>query len=299
MIFSNEWSEYELLNTGDGEKLERWGEFHLQRPDGQIIWPHIKILKDPQIDAIYHRSDKGGGNWEFRRDLPKRWVISYKDLKFYVEPTGFKHMGLFPEQAVNWDWSKKLIKNAILESNRKLNVLNLFAYTGAASIACASVGADVVHVDSSKGMNEWAKENYELNFRQVAESKSHTQKGNVRFITDDVKKFVQREIRRGNKYDAIIMDPPVYGRGPKGELWEIEKEISSLVKSCVELLDEKSIFFLVNTYTASISPIALSNLLNISIVSKYKGKVENGEIGLPISNTTFVLPCGIYARWEK
>ena len=287
MLLANEWKEYELLDAGDGEKLERWGEFTLRRPDGQAIWPQNKLAKPSwgKVDAIYHRSSTGGGNWEFRHDIPKRWIMKYKNLSFFVEPTGFKHTGLFPEQAANWDWMMEIIKN-----KPKSKVLNLFAYTGAASLACGMAGADVTHVDASKGMNTWAKENWEMNLQKGAT-------GSVRFITDDVKKFVQREIRRGNKYEGIIMDPPVYGRGPNGELWELEKELAPLVTMCAELLSDHALFLLVNTYTASISHVGVSNLLQS--VLPQKGEITSGELGLLSSSGKLVLPCGIWGRWER
>lgn len=282
MLIVKTWKEYELIDAGNGEKLERWGDIRLQRPDNQVIWPRLKPSEWEKVDAIYHRSETGGGRWEFKTKVSDRWVLNYKDLKFYVEPTGFKHTGLFPEQAVNWDFMMEKISH-----NKNFKVLNLFAYTGAASIACAVAGAEVVHIDASKGMNEWAKDNAVLN---KVENK-------IRFITDDVKKFVQKEIRRGNVYDGIIMDPPVYGRGPQGELWEIEKEISDLIQNCAKLLSNKASFFIVNTYTSSISLTALENLLNLSITNK--GRVESGELGIPIKDMDYCLPCGIYGKWSN
>ena len=290
MLLADKWKDYELLDTGNGEKLERWGKFILRRPDGQVIWPQSNPALWEKADAVYHKI-AGGGKWEFKTKFPDRWEINYDGIKFLVEPTGFKHTGLFPEQAVNWEIMKSIIANYKLRDTN-FRVLNLFAYTGAASVVCAAAGADVVHVDASKGMNTWAKENWELN-------SNLNSGGSIRFITDDVKKFVAREIRRGNKYDGIIMDPPVYGRGPNGELWELEKEIQNLISDCVQLLHSESKFFIINTYTASISPVSLQNLLSSLILPNYAGKIDCGEIGIPSSQKGIILSCGIYARWEK
>ena len=290
MLIASDWKNYELLEVADGQKLERWNNYLLKRPDGQVIWPSLShSSKWNAPDAIYHRNEKGGGEWEFKNTLPSRWQVDYKNLSFFVEPTGFKHTGLFPEQAINWDWMINKIK---VSGRKDLKILNLFAYTGAASIACASVGAYVTHIDSSKGINQWAKENYNLNLNKNSLLP-------VRFITDDVKKFVQREIRRGNKYDGIIMDPPVYGRGPNGELWEIEKEISKLMENCIELLSSNALFLIVNAYTSNFSSTAINNLINVLIVSKLPGKVDSGEIGLLASVSNLILPCGIYGRWQS
>lgn len=282
MVVSNEWNDYECISASDSEKLERWGNVILRRPDPQAMWSVEKKDSWKKIDAFYHRSNKGGGYWETLRKLPDYWTVNYKHLKFKVSPTNFKHTGLFPEQAANWDFSMNKIKNA----NRKIKVLNLFAYTGAATMAAASMDAEVVQVDASKGMTEWAKENMKL---CGLENKS------IRFIVDDCLKFVEREKRRGNKYDAIIMDPPSYGRGPNGELWKFEKNLDILVKSCLEILSDKPLFFLINSYTTGISSTVLYNMLKTSIKG---GVVTAGEIGLPITENDLILPCGIYGRWE-
>ena len=286
MLLANEWKDYELIDTGDGEKLERWGSIILRRPDPQIIWP-IKNEKSWNIaDAVYHRSKSGGGFWEYNKKISKRWTIDFKNLKFYIEPTGFKHTGLFPEQAVNWSW----MMDKVSKENRPIKVLNLFAYTGGATVALASKNAEVCHVDASKGMVTWAKENIEL---------SGLKDRKVRFIVDDCLKFVQREKRRGNKYDAIIMDPPSYGRGPKGEIWKIEDKLFEFVKECEDLLSDNPLFFLINSYTTGFSPNVIGNILNLTINKKHKGKVSVGEVGIPVSKNNIVLPCGIYGRWEK
>ena len=287
MNVSSDWKEYEIIDASNGMKYERWGNYYLLRPDPQIIWD-IGDLKDKYktIDAIYFRSNKGGGHWENINSIPSSWIVNYKDLKFNIKQMGFKHTGLFPEQAVNWDFMINKIKN----SNRKIKVLNLFGYTGGATIACMSVGAHVTHVDSSRGMVDWCKENVSLNGFDTT---------NVRYIVDDVVKFVQREIRRGNKYDAIIMDPPSYGRGSNGEIWDIEKNLNYLVEICSDVLSDDPLFFLINSYTTGLSSTVLSNLLNLKINSKYKGIITCGEVGLPIKTNNLILPCGIYGRWEK
>lgn len=286
MLLADEWKEYELIETGDGEKLERWGNVILRRPDPQIIWP----IKDKKMwdkaDGHYHRSQSGGGQWEFKKKVPKRWTVSFNDLKFYIEPTGFKHTGLFPEQAVNWKW----MINNIQKAKRPIRVLNLFAYTGGATVATAYAGAEVCHVDAAKGMVSWAKENLAL---------SGLADRSVRFITDDCMKFVQREIRRGKKYDGIIMDPPSYGRGPGGEIWKIEDSLYGFVEQCMGLLSDKPLFFLINSYTTGFSPTVLSNILKQTIGKKFKGAHSSGEVGIPVSNSGLVLPCGIYGRWEN
>ncbi|WP_024831806.1 class I SAM-dependent methyltransferase [Ruminiclostridium josui] len=286
MLLADEWKEYELIETGDGEKLERWGNVILRRPDPQIIWP----IKDKKIwdraDAHYHRSQSGGGQWEFKKKIPKRWTISFNDLKFYIEPTGFKHTGLFPEQAVNWKW----MINSIQKANRPIKVLNLFAYTGGATVATAYAGAEVCHVDAAKGMVNWAKENLAL---------SGLADRPVRFITDDCMKFVQREIRRGKKYDGIIMDPPSYGRGPGGEIWKIENSLYGFVEQCMGLLSDRPLFFLINSYTTGFSPTVLTNILKQTIGKRFKGTHSSGEVGIPVSNSGLVLPCGIFGRWEN
>ena len=287
MNLSNEWKDYECISAGNGEKLERWGNVILRRPDPQAMWnvEYNELWKNP--DAFYHRSNKGGGYWDFYKELPEYWTVSYKDLKFKVSPTNFKHTGLFPEQAANWDFSMNKIKNA----NRPIKVLNLFAYTGAATMAASKAGAiEVVHVDASKGMIEWAKENMKL---------CGLENNKIRFIVDDCLKFVEREARRGNKYDAIIMDPPSYGRGPNGEMWKFEKNLDILINSCMKILSNEPLFFLINAYTTGISSTVLYNILKTSLNKEYGGKVSAGEIGLPITDNNLVLPCGIYGKWEN
>ncbi|MBO5179787.1 MAG: class I SAM-dependent methyltransferase [Clostridia bacterium] len=285
MIISKDWKDYEILDMANGEKLERWGNIILIRPDPQIIW---KNKSKPELwknaHAHYHRSKSGGGSWEYLKKIPESWQISYKDLIFNLKPMGFKHTGLFPEQAANWDFMIDKIKNA----GRPIKVLNLFAYTGGASVACSYAGASVCHVDSSKGMTSWAKENV---------ASSGLSDNPVRFIIDDVIKFVQREIRRGNKYDAIVMDPPSYGRGANGEVWNIEDSLYTLVELCTQVLSDKPLFFLINSYTTGLAPTILSNVLSLTI--KKKGKISSGEIGLPMKDSKLVLPCGIYGRWEE
>ena len=286
MNIANNWKEYEILDMANGEKLERWGEYKLIRPDPQIIWKEKSFPeKWNKVNARYNRSKTGGGNWDFKTKLPAAWKVKYKNLTFNIKPMGFKHTGLFPEQAVNWDWMIDKIENA----KRPIKVLNLFAYTGGATVACLSAGASVCHVDSSKGMVSWAKENV---------VSSGLEKAQVRYIVDDVIKFVQREIRRGNKYDAIIMDPPSYGRGTSGEVWQFENNISDLVKLCTQVLSDTPLFFLINSYTTGISAEVLSNILKISL-KQYQGKITAGEIGLPMKNSNLILPCGIYGKWEE
>ena len=287
MNIANNWKEYKILDMADGQKLERWGDVILSRPDPQIIWKD-KLYPDKwkNINATYHRSKTGGGSWEYNKKMPQQWQIKYKELTFNIKPMGFKHTGLFPEQAVNWDWMMEKIRN----SKKEIKVLNLFAYTGGATVACAAAGAAVCHVDSSKGMVTWAKEN-------IASS-GLTEKP-VRYIIDDVVKFVNREIRRGNKYDAIIMDPPSYGRGANGEVWQFENNIYDLVELCTKVLSDEPLFFLINSYTTGISSKVLENILNLTVNKEHSGKVTSGEIGLPMENSKLVLPCGIYGRWEK
>ena len=287
MDVANNWKDYEILDMADGEKLERWGNISLIRPDPQIIWKEKSFPeKWKSANAKYNRSNTGGGNWNFIKPLPKSWQIKYKDLTFNIKPMGFKHTGIFPEQAVNWDWMMNKIKN----SARDIKVLNLFAYTGGASVACLKAGASVCHVDSSKGMCEWAKENV---------ASSGLKDRPIRFLIDDVVKFVNREIRRGHKYDAIIMDPPSYGRGTNGEVWKFEDNIAELVKLCMNVLSDKPLFFLINSYTTGISSQVLENLLRMNISKKAKGKFSHGELGLPMTNSKMILPCGIYGRWEE
>ena len=288
MRLSNEWKDYEIIDAGNGEKLENWNGIILRRPDPQAIWNTNKKDKWDNPDGYYHRSNRGGGNWEFRKRLPEFWTVNYKDLIFKVTPTNFKHTGLFPEQAVNWDFAMKKIRNA----KRDIKVLNLFVYTGAATMACSKAGAkEVVHVDAAKGMIEWAKENMRL---------SKLEDNYIRFIVDDCLKFVEREARRGHKYDVIIMDPPSYGRGPKGEIWKFEDNIYRLINACLEILSDKPLFFLVNSYTTGISATVLENILKTTILKKYPtGKVESGEVGLSVTKNSLILPCGIYGVWEN
>lgn len=287
MRISNEWVDYECIDAGNGEKLERWGNVILRRPDPQAMWYTDDYSKWKKVDGFYHRSKSGGGNWEFFSKLDDFWTIDYKGLTFKVSPTGFKHTGLFPEQAVNWDFMMDKIK----KSNRKIKVLNLFSYTGGATMACSKAGADVVQVDASKGMTEWAKENMRL---------SHLEKNSIRFIVDDCLKFVQREARRGNKYDAIVMDPPSYGRGPNKEVWKFEDNIYKLIEACMKILSDKPLFFLINSYTTGVSAIVLENILKTTVLKKYPdGTVDSGDIGLPITNNNLVLPCGIYGRYQS
>jgi len=286
MYLANEWKDYELLDTGDGDKLERWGDYVLRRPDPQVIWPASgnKALWDG-ASADYHRSSSGGGQWNENVKLPERWTVAYKELKFHIKPTSFKHTGLFPEQAVNWQWMMDKIKAA----NRPIKVLNLFAYTGGATVACAYAGADVCHIDAAKGMVQWAKENLAL---------SNLADKPVRFITDDVFKFVQREQRRGSFYDAIIMDPPSYGRGPNGEMWKLETNLYPFVEECMSILTPNPLFMLINSYTTGISASVLTNVLSLTMKAKYKGSITSGEIGIPITASGLNLPCGILGRWE-
>ncbi len=286
MKISKDWEDYEILDMADGRKLERWGKYILDRPDPQIVWKEKSFDKKwNKVDAKYIRSNKGGGHWENISDIPQSWQVKYKNLTFNIKQMGFKHTGLFPEQAVNWDY----MINKIKLSNRKIKVLNLFAYTGGATLACLYAGADVVHVDSSKGMVSWAKENI---------ISSNLEDKYVRLIVDDCIKFVKREIRRGNKYDAIVMDPPSYGRGANGEVWNIEENLFPLIKLCEEVLSDNPLFFLINSYTTGMSSKVLENILNITVNKKCKGKVSSGEVGLPMTDSNLVLPCGIYGLWE-
>lgn len=286
MWIADQWNDYEVLDTSRGEKLERWGDYLLVRPDPQVIWDTPRKQygwKHP--NGHYHRSKQGGGEWEFF-DLPKQWDIHYRSLTFHLKPFSFKHTGLFPEQAVNWDWFSDKIKKA----GRPVKVLNLFAYTGGATLAAAAAGASVTHVDASKGMVTWAKEN------AVASGLGDAP---IRWLVDDCVKFVEREIRRGNHYDGIIMDPPSYGRGPKGEIWKIEEKIYSLVCLCEKLLSKDPLFFLINSYTTGLQPAVLSYMLGTAVAKKHGGKVSADEVGLPVSANGLVLPCGASGRWEK
>lgn len=284
MWLAENWKDYEVLDTSNGEKLERWGNYQLVRPDPQVIWNTKRKLPGWQKpNGHYHRSNKGGGEWEFN-SLPKEWTITYNNLTFHLKPFSFKHTGLFPEQATNWDWFSRLIK----ESEREIKVLNLFAYTGGATISAAAAGAFVTHVDASKGMVTWAKEN------AVSSGLSDS---SIRWLVDDCTKFVQREIRRGNKYDAIIMDPPSYGRGPKGEIWKIEENIYPFIELCSSLLSDNPLFFLINSYTTGLQPAVLSYMLHTVLDPIHKGKIEADEVGLPVSSNGLVLPCGASGRW--
>ena len=283
MWVADEWKDYESIDTANGEKLERWGDVVLCRPDPQVIWD---TKASPELwktaDAHYHRSSSGGGKWEYRKQIPEQWVVRYKNLAFNIKPMGFKHTGLFPEQAVNWDYMMDKI------STRKgAKVLNLFAYTGGATVACAKAGAAVTHVDASKGMVQWAKENAKLSGLQDAP---------IRYLVDDCMKFVEREIRRGNKYDAILMDPPSYGRGPGGEVWKIEDSICQFVRRCTLLLSDDPLFFIINSYTTGLAPTVLINLMKMCLP---EGKTQSSEIGLKITSSDMVLPCGATCRWEK
>ena len=285
ICISEDWSDYQCLSSGDGEKIEKWGKYILRRPDPQIIWKKSNNDIWQQYDGIYHRSNKGGGSWEFRKKLPSEWMIQYRHLTFKVSPTNFKHTGIFPEQAVNWDYVMNKIKSSHRDDFR---VLNLFAYTGCATMAASSAGAtEVVHVDASKGMVEWAKENMKL---------CHLEDKKIRFIVDDVMKFLEREKRRGRTYHGIIMDPPSYGRGPKGEIWRLEDNLQELLLKVQDVLDKDYSFLLINSYTTGISPTSLANILHLTFDGN---KVETGEIGLPIIENSLVLPCGIYGRVTK
>ena len=288
MWSADKWEQYRLIDSADGEKLEYWGDYLLRRPDPQAVW---SLKSDKKLwnkaDAWYHRSKSGGGKWEYlNKKLPERWTVNYRNLTFNIKPMGFKHTGLFPEQAVNWDWFSELIKKA----DRPIRVLNLFAYTGGATVAALEAGAEVVHVDASKGMVTWAKED--------AVSSGLADRP-VRWLVDDCVKFVEREIRRGNKYDGIIMDPPSYGRGPKGETWKIEESIFPFVELCTNILSDNPLFFLINSYTTGLQPAVLNYMINTAIVPKFGGKVEAEEIGLPVSSNGLVLPCGASGRWSK
>ena len=289
MWIASDWKEYEVLDASAGEKLERWGDYILLRPDPQVLWNTPKnAVEWKKLNAHYHRSNKGGGEWEFF-DLPQNWLLHYKELTFRLQPFAFKHTGVFPEQAVNWDWFGNKIRAAKkADPNREIKVLNLFAYTGGATLAAAAAGAAVTHVDASKGMVTWAKENAAL---------SGLGEAPIRYIVDDCVKFVEREIRRGNRYDAVIMDPPSYGRGPKGEIWKIEEQIHSFVQLTTQVLKEEPLFFLINSYTTGLQPALLSYLLGTEL-RKFSGHIEASEIGLPVRESGLVLPCGASGRFE-
>lgn len=286
MWLADGWKDYEVIDTSKGEKLERWGKYLLVRPDPQVLWDTPRMHKGwKKMNGHYHRSSKGGGEWEFF-DLPKQWTINYKSLTFNLQPFSFKHTGVFPEQATNWDWFSDKIRNA----GRPIKVLNLFAYTGGATLSAAAAGASVTHVDASKGMVTWAKEN--------AKS-SGLEEAPIRYIVDDCVKFVEREIRRGNTYDAIIMDPPSYGRGPKGEIWKIEEAIYPFVQLCTKVLSDKPLFFLINSYTTGLQPAVLAYMIGTELVPRFGGVVNADEIGLPVSSDGLTLPCGASGRWES
>ena len=292
MFISRSWKDYELIDASRGEKLERWGGVILRRPDPQIVWSVPDCEKSAlwsKADARYIRSAKGGGSWRTFKKIPESWTIGYKNLKFRITPMGFKHTGLFPEQAANWDWFSDIIKSSG-RARSDVRVLNLFAYTGGASLAALEAGASVCHVDAAKGMVARAKENASL---------SGLSELPIRYIVDDVKKFVGREIRRGRKYDGIIMDPPSYGRGPGGEVWKIEDELFELIELCAELLSDDPMFFLVNTYTTGLSGSVMKNIYDLTLMKKFGGDIDIDEIGLPITNGELLLPCGYSARWQR
>ena len=286
MFLADSWIDYEVLDTGDGEKLERWGDVILRRPDPQTIWPKADGKLWQSAQAHYHRSERGGGEWEFLKKLPERWTVRHEDLTFYVRPTGFKHTGLFPEQAANWLWMSDLIRK---DGRKEIKVLNLFGYTGGATLACAAAGAHVTHVDAAKGMVLWAKENREL---------SRLPEDRFRWIVEDALRFVQRELRRGNSYDGILMDPPSYGRGPSGEVWKLENELYGLIETSAQALSKEPLFFLINSYTTGFQASVLSNMLGKCVVSRFGGNVDSEELCLPVT-TGGVLPCGASGRWQR
>ncbi|MBE5911768.1 MAG: SAM-dependent methyltransferase [Pseudobutyrivibrio sp.] len=294
MDSAKNWKDYEIIDCSSGEKLERWGDYILLRPDPQVIWNTPKKSSYyKKLNAHYHRSNKGGGEWEFF-DLPEQWTISYPvcshDLHFNLKPFAFKHTGLFPEQAVNWDWFSSIINKEIKEKNRPVKVLNLFAYTGGATLAAAAAGAQVTHVDASKGMVQWAKENA---------VSSGLADAPIRWLVDDCRKFVEREIRRGNKYDGIIMDPPSYGRGSKNEVWKIEDDIFPFIELCEQILSEDALFFLVNSYTTGLQPAVLNYMISTALLKNHPGTVTADEIGLPVTESGLILPCGASGRWTR
>ena len=285
MRAANDWEAYRLLDASGGDRLERWGDVVLQRPDPQVIWETEKRHSSwGEVDALYHRSKRGGGEWEMRRALPPRWQIEYKQLRLIVSPTGFKHTGVFPEQAVNWDWYREVLGAA----KRPAKVLNLFAYTGGATLACAAAGAQVTHVDASKGMVAWARENAAAS--GLAEKPE-------RWIVEDCEKYVAREIRRNNRYDAVILDPPSYGRGPGGEVWKLEDKLWPLLRLCTRVLAEKPLFFALNSYTSGLAPGVMGHMLELLLPKRFGGQVTSDEIGLPLE-TGGVLPCGATALWK-
>lgn len=286
MFLADGWKDYSVLDTGEGEKLEDWNGYILRRPDPQAIWKKEKPALWGRADAVYERSSSGGGAWHYKKKLPERWTLSYKGLAFYVRPTGFKHTGLFPEQAANWDFMAGKIKSA----GRPVNVLNLFAYTGGATMACIHAGAHVTHVDAAKSMVAWAKENSALS--GLAEKPQ-------RYIVDDCLKFVQREQRRGNRYEAILMDPPSYGRGADGQVWKLEESLYGLIEESAKLLSGDPLFFIVNSYTTGLNPSVAKNMLALTVGKAHDGFLEADEIGLPVKNSRIVLPCGATARWHR
>lgn len=286
MYIADGWKDYEVIDTGEGEKLERWGKVVLRRPDPQVIWPAEAPELWKKTDAHYHRSAQGGGQWEMLSRIPEQWTIGYRDLTFRVRPTGFKHTGLFPEQAANWDWMRGLIEGA----HRPIRVLNLFAYTGGATMACLAAGAEVCHVDAAKGMVLWAKENMQL---------SGLADRPARFIVDDALKFVLREQRRGKQYEGILMDPPSYGRGPDGQVWKLENEVYGLVNECAKLLSDDPLFFLINGYTTGLQPAVLRNLIEKTVATRCGGHAMADEVGLPVTKGGVVLPCGASGRWQR
>ena len=286
MWVADQWKDYEIIDCSKGEKLERWGKYVLLRPDPQVLWDTPR--KNPawkKLNGHYHRSNKGGGEWEFF-DLPEQWSIHYKDLTFHLKPFTFKHTGLFPEQATNWDWFSEKIRHA----GREIKVLNLFGYTGGATLAGAKAGAKVTHVDASKGMITWGKENA---------VSSGLGDAPIRWLVDDCVKFVEREIRRGNHYDGIIMDPPSYGRGPKGEIWKLEEKIHPFIALASQLLSDDPLFFLVNSYTTGLAPAVLTYMISTEVCAKFGGCVESQEIGLPVKESGLILPCGASGRWSR
>ena len=286
-FISDKWRDYQIIDAGNSEKLERWGSVVVVRPDPQIIWPRLESNEIwQQCHMHYHRSKSGGGHWEYNKKAPAHWTVAYGNLTFNIRPTDFKHMGLFPEQAANWEWARRRIKNA----NRPIRILNLFGYTGGATVCCLQAGAVVTHVDAAKGMNQWAKDNIKA---------SGLEGRPCRILTDDVHKFVQREQRRGSLYDGIIMDPPSYGRGPSGEVWKLENKLYGLVRHCVSILSDKPLFILLNTYTTGFTSTAAENVVKLALGQRqFTGRVTSGPLGLPITNSKLILPCGMSVRWE-
>lgn len=286
MWTADKWKDFEVIDCSGGEKLERWGKYCLVRPDPQVIWDTPR--RDPRWkdrDARYSRSSSGGGSWD-RGGLPKSWQVSYRELTFNIKPMNFKHTGLFPEQAANWDWAMELIKKA----GREVSVLNLFAYTGGATVACAKAGAAVCHVDAAKGMVSWARENA---------AASGLEDAPIRWIIDDCEKFLDREIRRGRKYDAVIMDPPSYGRGPGGEIWKLEDNLWPFVSKCADVMSDEPLFVLINSYTTGLAPSVLSYISDSIFTKKYGGSSRSGELGLPVTDSGLILPCGASCRWTR